>query len=85
MSLAREAPTRRGEALGAAGAGDDAEEDLGLAELGVVGRDPEVAGERDLAATAQRIAGDGRDGRLGEARDSADEVMSGPERSTMSV
>ena len=61
-------PDEAREALGAAGAGDDAEEDLGLAEPGVVGRDAEVAGERDLAPAAERVAGDGGDGRLGQPR-----------------
>ena len=54
--------------LRAADAGDDAELDLRLAELGVVGGDDEVALHRELAAAAERKAGDRRDHRLARAR-----------------
>ena len=55
---------RAGEPLGAAPAGDDPEVDLGLAEVGVLGREPDVAGQRHLAAAAERVAVDGGDRRL---------------------
>ena len=42
-----------GQPLGAAAAGDDAEQDLGLAEPGRCRRDPEVARQRQLAAAAE--------------------------------
>ncbi len=51
------------QALGATAAGDDSEVDLRLAELGALGGDDHVAGERQLAAAAQRVAGDGGDHR----------------------
>ena len=50
-----------GEPLGTAAAGHDPEQDLGLAELDVVAGDAKVAGEGELAATAERVAGDRRD------------------------
>jgi hypothetical protein len=56
-----------GQPLGAAGPGDDAQEDLGLAEPGVVGRKPEVGGQGQLAAAAERVAGHGGDHHLGDA------------------
>ena len=49
--------------------GNDAELDLRLAELGVVGGDDEVALHRHLAAAAEREARDRRDHRLARARD----------------
>jgi hypothetical protein len=49
------------QALGAARTGDDAELDLGLAKLGVVGGDDEVAHHGQLAAATQRKAADGGD------------------------
>ena len=54
------------EALGAAAAGDDAEQDLRLAEASLLAGDAEVAGQRQLAAAAQ---GEARDRRDGGARD----------------
>ena len=51
-----------GQPLGAAAAGDDPEQDLGLAELGGVADDPEVAGQRQLAAAAEGVAGHRGDG-----------------------
>ena len=52
----------------AAGAGEQAELDLGEAEqgLGVVDHDPVVAGQRDLQPAAERRAVDGRDHRLAQ-------------------
>ena len=55
--------------LRAAGAGDDAEQDLGLAELRALARDAEVGAQRELAPAAERVAGDGGDDRLRDARD----------------
>ena len=54
-----------GQALGAAAAGDDAEQHLRLAELRLLAGDPEVAGERQLAAAAEGEAGDRGDGGAG--------------------
>jgi hypothetical protein len=45
-----------GQALGAAHAGHDAQVDFGLAELGGVGGNDEIAHHRQFAAAAQRIA-----------------------------
>lgn len=50
-----------GEALRAAGAGNRAELDLGLAEGRVSGAVEDVAHEGELAAAAERVAGDGGD------------------------
>ena len=55
--------------LRAADAGNDAELDLGLAELRVVGGDDDVAHHRELAAAAEREARDRRDHRLAHPRD----------------
>ena len=51
------------EPLGAAAAGNDPERDLGLAELGRLGGDDQVAEQRELAAAAEREARDRRDQR----------------------
>ena len=55
------------EPLRAAGAGDHPEPDLGEAELGVLGGDAEVAGERELEPDAEAVARMPRDHRLREA------------------
>ena len=47
-----------GQALRAAAAGDDAEQDLRLAEHGPLAGDAVVAGQRQLAAAAERVAAD---------------------------
>ena len=47
-----------GQALRAAAAGDDAEQDLGLAEHGPRRGDAVVAGQRQLAAAAEGVAAD---------------------------
>ena len=54
-------PDQAGQPLRAAAAGDDAEQDLGLTEHGPLRRDPVVAGQRQLAAAAERVAGHGGD------------------------
>src|SRR6185295_18701319 len=61
------------DALGAAAAGDDPEGDLRLAEAGVLGGDDHVAGERQLTAASQRVAGDGGDYRRLDRREPAPE------------
>ena len=53
-----------GEPLGAAAAGDDADRDLGLAEVGRRGGDAQRAREAELAPAAPRLAVDRRDDRL---------------------
>ncbi|CAB4742474.1 unannotated protein [freshwater metagenome] len=55
-----------GEPLGAAGPGDDPEEDLRLAEAGIVGSNAQIAAQRELAAAAERIAGDRGNRGLGD-------------------
>src|SRR5690349_189915 len=56
----------------AAAAGQQAEGDLGQADLvAAVDRDAVVGGERDLEATAERGAVDGRDDRLREGLETA--------------
>ena len=62
---------RARQALRAAGAGDDAELDLGLAEARGVGGDDEVAHHRQLAAAAEREAGHRGDDGLAHARGSS--------------
>ena len=74
-----------GQPLGAAGARDDAEQHLGLAERGVVGGDPDVGAQRELAAAAERVAGDRRDDGLGDPGDRGDRGGQPRERLTMSV
>jgi len=62
-----------GEALRAAGAGDDAETDLRLSDLGVVGEVAEVGAHRQLEAAAEGVAADGGDGGFGEALQGVDD------------
>ena len=61
------------EPLRPAAAGDDPERDLGLAELGRLRGDDQIAGERELEAAAERPAGDGGDDRRLDRRDPAPE------------
>ena len=75
--MARLGPTSAGQALRAAAAGDDAEQDLGLAEHGLSPSDAVVAGERQLAAAAEGVAADGGDH---EPRDRGDGVERAVER-----
>ena len=53
------------QALGAPGAGQEAQLDLRYPEASGVGRDAQVAGERELEPAAERDAVDGGDRRLG--------------------
>jgi hypothetical protein len=63
--LHRPTPADRArQALRSAHPGNDAELDLGLAELGRIGGDDEVGHHRQLAPAAKRIAVDRRDPRL---------------------
>ena len=55
-----------GQPLGAAEAGGDAQAHLGLAELGLLAGQPDVAGHGQLAAAPQGEAVDGGDGGLGQ-------------------
>ena len=64
--------------LGPAGAGHDAELDLGLAELGVLAGDDQVAAHRQLAAAAEREAADRGDQRR------PDRARSAPRRANRS-
>ena len=57
-----------GQPLRAAGAGDDAEQDLGLPDLGALAQHPEVGAEREFEPAAERVAGDRRHHRLGDVR-----------------
>lgn len=74
-SFALDGPIRRGSRWVPCGARDQAEQDLGLAELGVVGGDPVVGAERQFAAAAQGVPGDGRDDRLGDAGDGGERLL----------
>lgn len=55
--------------LGAAAAGNNAQSDLGLTELGGLGGDDDVAHHGELAAAAQGVPGDRGDDGLGDAGD----------------
>ena len=57
------------QALRAAGAGHDPQFDLGLAEFGRVGGENNIAHQGELAAAAQRKAGDRGDDRLSDLRE----------------
>ena len=61
------------QALGAAGAGEQAQFDLGNAQLGGGNRDPIMAAERDLEPAAQGGAVDRGDHRLGAGFDPVDD------------
>ena len=67
LGLARADQARQ--SLRAAGAGDDAELDLRLADLDVVTGDSPVRGEGKLEAAAERVSGDRGDDRLRDGRD----------------
>ena len=55
--------------LRAARAGDDAEQDLRLADLRRLAEHPEVGAEGKLKPAAERVPGDGGDDRLGDVSD----------------
>ena len=65
------------QALRAAGAGQEAELDLGQADARRRGSDPEMAGERQLEAAAERGAVQGRDDRLRHRLDRGDDLARG--------
>ncbi len=67
-SLARLGPISRLSRWVPPGAGDDPEQHLGLPELGVLGGEPDVGRQRQLAPAAERVAGDRGDDRLGDPR-----------------
>jgi hypothetical protein len=54
--------------LRAARPGDHTEQDFRLADLGILGADTHIGGQREFAAAAERIASDRRDDRLGNRR-----------------
>ena len=62
------------QALGAAGAGREAQRHLRLAHLGLPARDPVVAGERHLKPAAEAIAGERGNHRLGGLLDCRNHV-----------
>src|SRR5205807_493382 len=66
-------PDDPGEPVAAARSGDDPEPDLRLPELRRARRDPDVAGERELAAASEREAVDRRDHGAREVLDLAEE------------
>ena len=68
ISIAFDFADRAGQALRAAGAWDDAELDLRLAEFGGVGGENEIAHHRDLASPAKRETGDSGDDGLARLR-----------------
>ena len=68
-------PDEAGQPLRAAAAGDDAEEDLGLAEHGPRAGDAVVAGQRQLAAAAEGVAADGGDDEAGDGGDGVERVV----------
>ena len=63
-----------GQALGAAGAGREAQRHLRLADLGLPARDAVVAGERHLQRAAEAVAAERGDHRLGRPLDRRDHV-----------
>ena len=69
ISLAFFGPTRSRSSDGAEAAVEGADARAGLAEARVVGGDREVADEVQHVAAADRVAGDHRDDRLGQAAD----------------
>src|SRR5208282_4298335 len=69
-------PDEPREPLGAAGAGEDAERDLGETDLaGVLRHHAEVGGERDLEPPADAVAVDGGDDDLGGARELVERLL----------
>ena len=62
-----------------------AEQDLGLTERRVVGGEPDVRAQRQLAAAAQGVAGDRGDDRLRDAGDGGEGRLEGTGAPTMST
>ena len=95
MRFARAGPTRRVSRCVPPPPGMMPEQDLGLAERGVVGRDAQITRERELASAAERETGDRRDhhardrirGRRAPRRTCApiSAASSGPPNSAMSA
>ena len=81
-SLARPAPTKLAKPTGAAPSGQGANADLGQPERRIVGEDPQVAGQSQLEPAAVRVAGNGCDGRLSQAREPVEHPVpkAGPQR-----
>ena len=71
------------QALGPAPSGDDAQARLGLAEAGTLGGDAHVAGQRDLAASAERVAVHRGHHRLRSALDAIGEQLGPAARSLL--
>ena len=65
------------QALRAGVAGKHAQIDFGLAEHRRVGRDPQRARHRQLAAAAERVTVDGGDDRLAEILDEVEDLLRG--------
>ena len=76
ISRARPLAHQARQALRARVAAHDAELDLGRAQLRVLGRHPQVAGQGQLAAAAQREPVHGRDHRLAQALDAVEHALS---------
>ena len=72
-----------GQPLGAAGAGDDAEQDLRLADLGRGAQHPEVGAQRQLVAAAEGVAGDAAMTGLGIRATAVKEAVSSRPQATM--
>ena len=70
-------PDEARQPLRAGVAGKDAEVDFGLAEPGGVGREPQRARHRELAAAAERVAVDRGDDRLAQVLDEIEHVLAG--------
>ena len=73
--MARLGSDEAGQPLRAATAGDDPEQDLGLAEHGPRPGDAVVAGQGQLAAAAEGVAADGGDDEPGDGGDGVERVV----------
>ena len=74
-SLAKPRDVVRASRWRAAPAGHDPEVHLGLAEHRVLGAEPDVARQRHLAAAAERVAVDGRDGGLAHRLEAVRDIL----------
>ena len=68
-------PDRSGQTLRTAATGDDAEQDLGLAEHGLLRHDAVVAGQRQFASAAECVATDRGDDEAGQRGDRIQRVV----------